>query len=284
MSSLTAVRDPLVPTGIPPVAPEAICAKPVAGQLLVRVHHLVPASSEGSSGEDGVGEGDQEDGHRCRQERAQVRTRHIGPPERRQPAGHRTGDCDAGLLEVQRPGDTDAQHDEHQGGGDATGGPTEAHRQQRRGTAPRPPPSSASASSEAARGCRPAPRIAPSSSLDTPTSLPSWPRTSTPATPVMYPDEHRLREVVGDPAEADQPSHEEDRADPAARASPPARRTPPLSLAASGAIAVRDQQVGTVPSGPITSLGARSRTPRSATTGQHQGVEACAHRSSASWA
>ena len=118
--------------------------------------------------------------------------------------------------------------------------------------------------------------MAPSASLETPSSLPSWPRISTIGDAGDVAHQDRLREVVGDPAEAGQAGHEED--DPhhdreQRRQRGVLRRCQP---AASGAIAVATSS-DTVPSGPTTTRGADPRTAY-ASTGQQQGVEPGADR------
>ncbi len=69
---------------------------------------------EGTGGEDRIGERHEEDGHRCGRERPEVRTRHVGHSERRQPTRHRAGDGQAPGRKIQRPGRRNAEDDDDQ--------------------------------------------------------------------------------------------------------------------------------------------------------------------------
>lgn len=73
MSSLTAVRDPLVPTWMPFGDARGDLGDTEREQLLVGVDDLVVAGGEGAGREDGVGERHDEDGQGCDDERAEVR-------------------------------------------------------------------------------------------------------------------------------------------------------------------------------------------------------------------
>ena len=72
MSSLTAVRDPLVPTGMLWVTPADDLGHAEREQLLVGVDDLVVTGGEGPGREDGVREGDEEHRQGREHERAEV--------------------------------------------------------------------------------------------------------------------------------------------------------------------------------------------------------------------
>ena len=112
MESFTAVRDPLAPMGMPWLKPAAMLGRAERQHLLIRVHGFAMFRGEGACSEDCVGEADQEDGARRKDERGQGRRVHFRSTELGEPGGDWTGQVDSVRGQVKCPRCEHPQHDD----------------------------------------------------------------------------------------------------------------------------------------------------------------------------
>ena len=280
MSSLTAVRDPLVPTGMPWRDARGDLGDAEREQLLVGVDDLVVAGGEGARGEDGVGERDEEDGQGREDEasrglpRDRSGTSSEGSPLGTGPVTDTPWAARSSAHDAAMPSD----HEEERAR-DPLADPAR-HDQERQGQG-----------TDDDRGAVGVAEVADdvegladgaflvAGDAD---QLAELAEDQHDGDSGDVADQHRLREVVGDPAEAGEAGHEED--DPHhdrehRRERGVLRRS---QLAASGAIAVATSSA-TVPSGPTTTRGADPRNAY-ARTGSSSAYSPALTGTPASWA
>ncbi len=267
MSSLTAVRDPLVPTGMPWVTPDGDLGDPEREQLLVGVDDLVVAGGEGAGGEDRVGEANEEDGQRSRDERrrrpnaTRPAATNDGRPLGTAPVTATPWEARSSAHEA-----SDAEDHEQERARDALADPGQEDEERQPASAP-----TTTVAGWRRRGgamMSSVSRMAPSSSLEIAHQLAELTEDQHDGDAGDVPDQHRLREVVGDPAEANEPGREEHEAHQQARASPPAWRTRRSPRRRAARPSSR-RAAATVPSGPTTTRGADPKTAY-ATTGSRR--------------
>ena len=234
------MREPLAPTGKPCVSPAATLATPIASTSCSARTCWPCLPGERPRGEDLVGEADEEDPDRRRQEQQGVTAARDREVEGREPAWDTPDHRDAALLEVEPPGDPDRGDDDEQRRGEATGDVRGARIRIASASAPtssvRPlvSPSSRTTSASCGSGSR--------ASMSRPSSLPELRDDEHDGDAVQVADQDRPREVVGEPAEAQRTRGEEASRRRGPRARPASSTASALPATASGKTAAADER------------------------------------------